>query len=69
MLRVPRRNAHRFDVLEEGDMAADWRLPEDAVWLDLYCPTRDEELAAERVLGLELPTPEEMQQIEPSSRL
>ena len=69
MLRVLRRNAHRYDVLGEDDLTPDWCLPEDVVWTDMHCPSRSEELAAERAIGLELPTPEEMQQIEPSSRL
>jgi magnesium transporter len=46
-----------------------WRPPEDALWLDLLTPTREEELAVEAALGLELPTREEMAEIEPSSRL
>jgi magnesium transporter len=46
-----------------------WSLPKDCVWLDLASPTREEELAVEAALGLDLPTPEEMAQIEPSSRL
>lgn len=47
----------------------DWRLPDGAVWLDLLNPTREEELAAERALGLSLPTRDEMSEIEASSRL
>jgi magnesium transporter len=44
-------------------------LPEDAIWVDLSEPTREEELAVEAALRLELPTREEMAEIEPSSRL
>ncbi|MFT8245076.1 magnesium/cobalt transporter CorA [Roseomonas sp. BN140053] len=40
-----------------------------AVWLDLLNPTRDEERAVQTALGLEVPTREEMQEIESSSRL
>lgn len=69
MLRMLRREAHRFDVLSEDDLTPNWTPPDDVVWVDMHCPSRDEELAAESALGLELPTPEEMQQIEPSSRL
>jgi len=47
----------------------DLRLSDDDVWLDLLEPTREEELAVERCLGIELPTREEMAEIEPSSRL
>ena len=46
--------------LETADRAPGWRPPEDALWLDLLSPTREEELAVEEALGLELPTREEM---------
>ena len=46
-----------------------WRVPEEAIWLDLLDPTREEELAAEKALGLSLPTRDEMAEIETSSRL
>ncbi|MFG6083260.1 magnesium/cobalt transporter CorA [Paracoccus litorisediminis] len=39
------------------------------VWWDLLNPTREEELGLEALLGLELPTHEDMQEIEVSSRL
>jgi magnesium transporter len=41
----------------------------DALWLDLDTPTRDEELRVEAVLGIDVPTREEMQEIELSNRL
>jgi len=44
-------------------------LPEGAVWLDLIEPTPEEEKAIEGMLELEMPTREEMQEIETSSRL
>lgn len=44
-------------------------LPADAVWLDLLTPTREEERAVEALVGVELPTREDMVEIEPSSRL
>lgn len=44
-------------------------LPEDAVWVDLLNPSREEELACEAALGSSLPTREEMAEIETSSRL
>ncbi|WP_421933414.1 magnesium transporter CorA family protein [Phenylobacterium sp.] len=46
-----------------------WVLPTDTLWIDLLNPTREEELAVERALSVDLPTQEEMAQIEPSSRL
>jgi magnesium transporter len=41
----------------------------DAVWIDLLRPTKREEHMVEKCLHLDLPTREEMQEIEPSSRL
>jgi magnesium transporter len=49
--------------------AAPPRLPPEATWIDLFQPTRDEEKLVEQCLGIEVPTREEMQEIEPSSRL
>ena len=46
-----------------------WAIPTGAVWLDLINPTREEELAVERALGFQVPTREEMAEIEASSRL
>lgn len=40
-----------------------------AAWVDLLCPTPEEEALVEQVLGIEVPTREEMREIEPSSRL
>lgn len=42
---------------------------DSAVWLDLFQPTREEEALAEKVIGTNVPTRAEMQEIEPSSRL
>jgi magnesium transporter len=44
-------------------------LPEEAVWLDLLEPTPEEEKLVEQRLGLDIPTREEMRDIESSSRL
>jgi magnesium transporter len=44
-------------------------VPADAVWIDFLDPTREEELAVERALGVDLPTREEMEEIEFTSRL
>jgi magnesium transporter len=46
-----------------------WMLPADAVWIDLVQPTREEEVLVEQALGISVPTPEEMLELEPSSRL
>ena len=40
-----------------------------AVWIDLLNPTLEEEKAVQDALRLEIPTREEMQEIESSSRL
>lgn len=40
-----------------------------ALWLDLMNPTREEEAMVESLLGLDIPTREEMNEIEISSRL
>lgn len=66
MLRLLRRGAAAPEVVTPKD---NWRPPEDALWLDLLTPSREEELAVEAALSLELPTREEMSEIEPSSRL
>jgi magnesium transporter len=69
MLKLYRRDAAAPDEVTFDTADADWRLPPDTVWIDLDTPTREEELAVERALGLDLPTPEEMEKIELSSRL
>jgi magnesium transporter len=44
-------------------------LPENAVWIDLVKPTMAEDRAVERLAGIAVPTREDMQEIEISSRL
>jgi magnesium transporter len=44
-------------------------LPEEAVWIDLVMPTAQEDKMVEKLLGIAVPTREEMQEIEVSSRL
>lgn len=44
-------------------------VPDDAVWIDLLQPVLGEDKALESCLGIEIPTKEEMREIEPSSRL
>jgi magnesium transporter len=43
--------------------------PEKLVWIDLCDPTSDEEKAVERLLNLQVPTAQEMAEIEESARL
>jgi len=44
-------------------------VPDGTVWLDLLDPTPAEERTVEQLLGVEVPTREEMREIEASSRL
>jgi len=44
-------------------------LPDSAVWIDLEKPTPEEDRAVERLSGIAIPTREDMQEIEISSRL
>ena len=44
-------------------------LPPDAVWIDLVEPTANEESKVEGVLGIDIPTREELAEIEASSRI
>src|ERR1017187_9271615 len=44
-------------------------LPENAVWIDLVNPSAAEDKAVERLAGIAVPTREDMQEIEISSRL
>jgi magnesium transporter len=52
--------------VEPVDLAA---LPENAVWIDMVKPSPGEDQAVERLVGIAVPTREEMQEIEISSRL
>lgn len=55
--------------LEPVDAAAATSLPEGTLWADLVDPTREEEALVEAKLGQNIPTREELLEIEPSSRL
>jgi magnesium transporter len=59
----------RGTQLERQTVADGAHLPADAVWIDLVTPTLREDKAVERHLGIAVPTREEMQEIEVSSRL
>ncbi|MDI1262192.1 MAG: magnesium transporter CorA family protein [bacterium] len=52
--------------LADADLGA---LPENTVWIDLLNPTTAEDRAVERLAGIAVPTREDMQEIEISSRL
>ncbi|WP_454649867.1 magnesium transporter CorA family protein [Bradyrhizobium liaoningense] len=61
---VPSESALKKAVIE--DLAA---VPENAVWIDLVNPSAAEDKAVERLAGIAIPTREDMQEIEISSRL
>ena len=61
---VPSESSLKKVVVD--DLAA---LPENAVWIDLVSPTAAEDKAVERLAGIAVPTREDMQEIEISSRL
>jgi magnesium transporter len=66
MIRLYRSGA---GSAEAADVGPGWVLTADILWIDLVRPTREEETAVEAALGLGLPTPEEMAELEASSRL
>jgi magnesium transporter len=55
--------------LERRAVAAGEPVPDNAVWLDLVNPEPGEDKVVEALLGVAVPTREEMQEIEVSSRL
>jgi magnesium transporter len=55
--------------LERQAIEGEAPLPESAVWIDLVTPTQAEDKLVEKFLGIAVPTREEMQEIEVSSRL
>jgi len=67
MIRILRAGRPKFDTVDV--CAKGWKLTSTCVWIDLFEPTREEELAVEAALDVFLPTKEEMAEIEASSRL
>src|SRR5689334_12499283 len=59
----------RGSVLEKVSIDPGADVPESAVWIDMFAPTVAEDRAVERALGVAVPTREEMQEIEVTSRL
>ncbi len=55
--------------LQHSVIAAGTPIPDDAVWLDLVEPSTEEERQVEQALGIDVPTREEMREIETSNRL
>jgi magnesium transporter len=63
-VHVPRGTSLERKVIE-----SDTDFPEGVVWVDLVAPTPTEDKIVERALGIAIPTREEMQEIEVTSRL
>lgn len=57
------------NVLRAIQITAADPLPSDLIWIDLLEPSQEEELKVESFLQIDAPTREEMQEIEPSSRI
>ena len=60
---IPQGTTLERRIVESGT------LPDEAVWIDLVSPTTPEDKMVEELLGVAVPTREEMQEIEVSSRL
>ncbi|KQT66222.1 MULTISPECIES: magnesium transporter CorA family protein [unclassified Aureimonas] len=61
---------YRADATQvRGDRVAADAIPDEAIWIDLINPSKQEEQAVERLCAIEVPTREEMREIEVSSRL
>jgi magnesium transporter len=55
--------------LARVDVTDPAQLPKEAIWIDLLVPTPEEEKAVEALLAVDVPTREEMKEIETSNRL
>ena len=66
MLSVYVQQGSTLERIQIGPGAS---LPDEAVWIDLVSPTVQEDKLVEQLLGIAVPTREEMQEIEVSSRL
>lgn len=68
MITVYRSNGEA--LLLAPDMLADCAsVPPGFVWIDLLRPTHEEDAFVEKLLGIDVPTKDELKDIEPSSRL
>ncbi len=62
--------ASKGNLVERLDVSPDGPLPlVEALWIDLFMPTAEERARVEAGFGLQLPSHEDMSEIEPSSRL
>jgi len=56
-------------TLERVNVESGAVIPENAVWIDMVTPSVQEDRSVEQLIGIAVPTREEMQEIEVSSRL
>lgn len=66
MLQAYTANGSVFDL---GSLSEGEPLPQAVVWIDMVSPTPQEERLVETLTAVELPTHEDLKDIEPSSRL
>lgn len=59
----------RHGVCLETPSSQEAELPQTVCWIDLIHPSPEEELQVERLIGVEVPSRDELRDIEPSSRL
>ena len=57
------------DILKKGPYVKGDSLPDNMIWIDLFNMDREEELFIESCLNIDIPSREEMHEIEVSSRL
>jgi magnesium transporter len=65
MLRIYKSQNNQFALLDAMELAETTPI----VWFDLFNPAQDETRIVEQHLGIEIPTRDEMQEIELSDRL
>jgi magnesium transporter len=63
------RNGQDSDCLDRHMLRVGEELPADSLWIDLVEPTREEDRRVEQFLNIEIPTRDEMEDIEPSNLL
>ncbi len=69
MITVFRPNGEAQALPAASDPVAAATMFAGAVWIDVVEPTREEELLIEQALSIDIPTRDELKDIEPSSRL
>jgi magnesium transporter len=69
MIQLLSKGHKSLTPVELGELKRDPAALEEAIWIDLLMPSREEEEFVETHLDVEIPTKEEMHEIEASSRL